>query len=322
MAPTPSSNPRSSARGVNDLSDQRIREEAKRAMKERGLKCVIGWNEEGTPVFAATEEELDRLSFNRRCVNNLVPYLTFEVRSQRGKTRDGKDKVVQPVGVVVRGCDSKALLLLLNENILSRGEMFIIGVPCEGVEDPRAGGALFKKCVKCAMRNPVVSDVLASEEVREDEKDYGEVEDIERMSPEERWALWEEILADCIRCHACKRSCPVCYCDECLLDPTDVAVRPDTTAEEKAYRPRWVERSVNVPENLIYHLARLPHLVGRCVDCGECERVCPRRLPLRLLTTKLEKDVKEIFGYEAAKEAGQKPLIAMSCMDDDNGFIM
>ncbi|HUL40009.1 MAG TPA: hypothetical protein VLU38_06945 [Methanomassiliicoccales archaeon] len=307
---------------MNDLSDQRIREEAKRAMKERGLKCVIGWNEEGTPVFAATEEELDRLSFNRRCVNNLVPYLTFEVRSQRGKTRDGKDKVVQPVGVVVRGCDSKALLLLLNENILSRGEMFIIGVPCEGVEDPRAGGALFKKCVKCAMRNPVVSDVLASEEVREDEKDYGEVEDIERMSPEERWALWEEILADCIRCHACKRSCPVCYCDECLLDPTDVAVRPDTTAEEKAYRPRWVERSVNVPENLIYHLARLPHLVGRCVDCGECERVCPRRLPLRLLTTKLEKDVKEIFGYEAAKEAGQKPLIAMSCMDDDNGFIM
>ena len=322
MARTPSSNPRSSARGVNDLSDQRIREEAKRAMKERGLKCVIGWNEEGTPVFAATEEELDRLSFNRRCVNNLVPYLTFEVRSQRGKTRDGKDKVVQPVGVVVRGCDSKALLLLLNENILSRGEMFIIGVPCEGVEDPRAGGALFKKCVKCAMRNPVVSDVLASEEVREDEKDYGEVEDIERMPPEERWALWEEILADCIRCHACKRSCPVCYCDECLLDPTDVAVRPDTTAEEKAYRPRWVERSVNVPENLIYHLARLPHLVGRCVDCGECERVCPRRLPLRLLTTKLEKDVKEIFGYEAAKEAGQKPLIAMSCMDDDNGFIM
>ena len=309
-------------RGVSDLSDQRIREEAKKALRERGLKCVIGWNAEGTPTFASTEEDIEKLCFNRSCVNNLVPYLTYEIRSQRGKTRDGKDKVVQPVGVVVRGCDSKALLLLLNERIIARNEVFIIGVPCSGVVDPHAGGALYKKCVRCAMRNPVVSDVLASEEVPEDEKDYSEVEAIEKMSVEERWALWEEILADCIRCHACKRSCPVCYCDECLLDPTDVAIRPDTTAEEKAHRPRWVERSVNVPENLVYHLARLPHLVGRCVDCGECERVCPRRLPLRLLTTKLEKDVKEIFDYEAAKEEGQKPLLAMSCMDDDNGFIM
>lgn len=304
------------------MSDDKIREEAKKALREKGLKCVIGWNAEGTPTFASTEEEIDVLSFNKSCVNNLVPYLTYEIRSQRGKTRDGKDKVVQPVGIVVRGCDSKALLLLLNERILARSEVFIIGVPCTGVVDPHAAGALYRKCVKCAMRNPVVFDVLASERVQEDEKDYSEIEALEKMTSEERWQFWEEILADCIRCHACKRSCPVCYCDECLLDPTDVAVKMDTTAEEKAHRPRWVERSVNVPENLVYHLARLPHLVGRCVDCGECERVCPRRLPLRLLTAKLEKDVKEIFDYEAASEEGQKPLIAMSCMDDDNGFIM
>ena len=181
------------------------------------------------------------------------------------------------------------------------------------------------RCAGCDCREPRLADHVVGDpppappaSTRRAER----IAEIDGMPLEERWALWEEILADCIRCHACKRSCPVCYCDECLLDPTDVAVKPDTTAEEKAFRPRWVERSVNVPENLVYHLARLPHLVGRCVDCGECERVCPRRLPLRLLTTKLEKDVKEIFDYEAAKEEGQKPLLAMSCMEDDNGFIM
>jgi formate dehydrogenase subunit beta len=307
---------------VRDLSDEKIREEAKKALRERGLKCVIGWSADGTPFFAETEEDIDKLSFNKSCANNLVPYLTQEIRSQRGKTRDGKDKVVKPVGIVVRGCDSKALLLLLNENILSRKEIFIIGVPCTGVVDRHAGNALYKKCMKCAMRNPVVYDVLASEKVQEDAKDYSEIEAIENMTPEERWKFWEEVFADCIRCHACKRSCPVCYCDECMLDPTEIAIRPDTTAEEKAHRPRWVERSVNVPENLVYHLARLPHLAGRCVDCGECERVCPQRLPLRLLTAKLEKDVKKIFNYEAASEEGQKPLIAVSCAEDENGFIM
>ncbi len=212
--------------------------------------------------------------------------------------------------------------LLLNENILSRKEVFIIGAPCTGVVDKRSGNVLYEKCVKCATRNPVVYDVLASEKVQEDARDYSEVEAIEKMSTEERWRLWEDILSDCIRCHACKRSCPVCYCDECQLDPTEIVVRPDTTAEDKAHKPRWVEKSVNVSENLMYHLARLPHLVGRCVDCGECERVCPRRLPLRLLTAKISKDVKEIFNYEAASEEGQKPLIAISCMEDDNGFIM
>ena len=50
--------------------------------------------------------------------------------------------------------------------------------------------------------------------------------------------------------------------------------------------------------------------------------MCPQRLPLRLLTVKLEKDVKKIFKYEAASEECQKPLIAASSQEDANGFIM
>ncbi len=200
------------------MSDEIIREEAKKALRERGLKFVIGWSAEGAPLFAETEEDADKLSFNKLSANNLVTYLTQEIRSQRGKERDGRDKIVKPVGVVVKGCDSKALRLLLNENILSRKEVFIIGAPCTGVVDKRSGNVLYEKCVKCATRNPVVYDVLASEKVQEDARDYSEVEAIEKMSTEGTMELWEDILSDLHQMYACKRSCPVCYCDECQLD--------------------------------------------------------------------------------------------------------
>jgi len=56
------------------MSDEKIREEAKKALRERGLKCMIGWSADGTPFFAETEEDVDKLSFNQSCTNNLVTY--------------------------------------------------------------------------------------------------------------------------------------------------------------------------------------------------------------------------------------------------------
>ena len=222
------------------MSDETIRAEAKKALRDRGLKCVIGWSADGTPLFAETEEDVEKLSFNEFCANNLVPYLTQEIRSQRGKTRDGKEKIVKPVGIVVKGCDSKALLLLLNENILSRKEVFIIGIPCTGVADKHAGGALYKKCIKCAMRNPAVYDVLASEKVQEDTKDYSENE-----------GMLDALVAAKLRARGC--SVLVIYADSLELERQ---AQPPDDALEMATRARRLEMAIDfrIMESLGVHV--------------------------------------------------------------------
>ncbi len=133
-----------------------------------------------------------------------------------------------------------------------------------------------------------------------------------------RWNFWERQFERCIRCFACRSVCPMCFCDECVVDSIEMKVTAETTAEEKANRIRWIERSANRAENITYHMTRAMHLAGRCVDCGECERVCPVNIPLRLLNNKMEREARERFGYEPGASIGGPSLVA-SFRDDDPG---
>jgi ferredoxin len=58
------------------------------------------------------------------------------------------------------------------------------------------------------------------------------------------------------------------------------------------------------------------HLAGRCIDCGECERVCPVDIPLRFLNKKLEKSAKLLFDYDSGMDA-EKPALVASFKDED-----
>jgi len=65
-------------------------------------------------------------------------------------------------------------------------------------------------------------------------------------------------------------------------------------------------------------------MAGRCIECGECERVCPVNIPLMLLNQKLIKDVDKFYGpYEAGMkyEEGAKPPLSRYKEDDPDDFI-
>ncbi len=331
-----------------------LKKEAKRVLEDGKVKYVIGYvkskaSNMAAPAFVTDPEEIENLIWDPTCVQNLTKFIVDEKKRKAQQ----KKPDTRPVAVVSKGCDSRAINVLLQEKYIERDDVFILGVACEdlGVIDEkklaqklkgkRFGELTFddkknvvatttdgtvkvpvkevlaERCVECQANTPLIYDVfLGEEDRRKPDAPFASVEKMESLSNKERGAFWQEQLSKCVRCYACRSTCPMCYCDECVVDTINFAVTPDTTAQEKALRIKWIERASTKSENFGYHLVRAIHLVGRCIDCGECERVCPLDIPIRFLNKKLEKTAKELFDYEPGMDT-EKPALVASFKDED-----
>ncbi|MFN3384078.1 MAG: Coenzyme F420 hydrogenase/dehydrogenase, beta subunit C-terminal domain [Archaeoglobaceae archaeon] len=298
---------------MNEL--EKIKEALKNSNVEKIVAFVRRENEPREVLKVLSLNEVDKISFSPLSLNNPAKLLM---------------QINGKVAVVAKGCDSMAIRQLIKEGKLKRENLFIVGISCRGVVDYRKlakfvnlsevnntelnGNDLVLKlkdgekriafsevidenCLYCEHPTPVIYDVLIGEQ-REGKRDFSDIEQLEKLSREERWNYWISLFERCMRCHACRSVCPLCYCEECIVDPSNLAISPMSTAEDKASYPRILGKTVNARDNAIYHLLRVLHHAGRCAGCGECERACPMELPLRMLERKLEKVVVEIFGYD------------------------
>lgn len=282
---------------------------ARKLLSDGSVNVVIGY-EAGPrgvrPAFITAPEQAPNLVFNIHCVQNLATYLNPR---RKQITQLGK------AAVVVKGCDARAVAGMLREKQIERGNVVIIAVRCGGVlQNPETDSELTKetasvRCASCTVREPKLFDHIVGELPPEPPVNTHRVEQIaalERMSSAERWNFWTEQLSRCIRCHACREACPMCFCVKCTAEKT---------------QPQWIDPSATPRANRAWQTMRVLHQAGRCVDCLECERACPEHIPLGLLARYVADAVERRFDFTASDDPSVAAPIGVYCTDDDEEFI-
>lgn len=310
-----------------------LKEQVKAALAAKEVEFVMGWQIghdplHTTPLFMRAPEDVEKLVWGPLNVHSLATFLPL----YKGKK----------VGIVVKGCDSKGVVELLQENLISREDVVIFGMGCNGtvdvnrvlaklgdpsrIEAVTGGGATLKvtadgttvdmpmleiaqdKCRACTVPNAVIHDHFAGQPTKIPEGATPELPALmaflDKLSLEERMGFWRGHIERCIRCYACRNACPMCVCrDQCVADSRE---------------PHWLTQEDTATQKMFFQLIHAMHLAGRCTGCAECNRACPMGIPVGALKVQIGRVVKKLFEYAPGMDENAVPPLLGFELEEKN----
>lgn len=320
--------------GVNPAAMTELKDQIKAALEAKEVEFVMGWQKgfdglHATPLYMRKPEDVEKLIWGPLNVHSLATYLPLF----KGKK----------VGIVVKGCDSRGVVELLQENLINREDVVVFGMGCNGtidinrvlakigdvteVESVTGSGATLKvradgKDYEFAMRtcagqmprlhraqrrHPRSLRGLAPRTIPDGAQPaHARHHDLPRR-PEPRgpgMGFWRGHIDRCIRCYACRNACPMCVCrDNCVADSRE---------------PHWLTQEDSPTQKMFFQLIHAMHLAGRCTGCGECNRACPMGIPVGALKLQMGRVVKKLFEYAPGMDVDAVPPLLGFQLEEKN----
>lgn len=259
---------------------EKVREHVKALFEEGKIAAFLGLRDEAGNVVPHLYEAVKDLQegFSIGADESVGPFRYPLAAILLALVANYPDKVF---GVLVRGCDERAINELLRWNQLPgvAERVVKVGIACSKEL------AAAHEC-----RKPFPDVYVAGEKT--DPVPYESVGQIMSLEMDERLDYWLRQFDRCIKCYGCRDVCPVCFCNVCTLEE-DVLIKTGDLP----------------PENPMFHLTRAVHMAGRCIDCNLCTEACPAEIPLRTLYKKVAEIVLDEFGYvSGGQDGGKSPL--------------
>jgi ferredoxin len=260
---------------------------AKELLENKSVQVIIGYeagsNGIARPAFISDPKDAEKLIYDDRCIQNLALYLTKHEVKHFGK-----------MGIVAALPVMRSIMMLISEQQVFAENIVVLGISSDGSLLDMADIGVMKGYIgKADLGNPA--------------KDQELIARLNKLTPAEKFEYWQNELSKCIKCYACRQSCPMCYCTRCSVE---------------CNQPQWIPVQSNTHGNMEWHILRAMHLAGRCISCGECGRACPVNIPCHLLTMHLADQVHHHFKVHAGTSDKMSSVLSTFDPSDKESFII